>query len=120
MWDVFLLLGDPDHFPSKSALSNGSSHPPANLPLTNAPSNPSKPSDPPESPGKVTPIEPFNGSLDVLHATSAALIDGMREILLDADFENAMKTLTSWVPIRDEDVLMRVAAVEWGLHRRKG
>jgi phosphosulfolactate phosphohydrolase-like enzyme len=41
---------------------------------------------------------PFAGGLDVLHATSAALIDGMREILLDSDFENAMKVLTSWIP----------------------
>ncbi|MCJ1284599.1 hypothetical protein MMC26_003933 [Xylographa opegraphella] len=62
----------------------------------------------------------FNGGLDVLHATSAALIDGTREILLDSDFENAMKVLTSWIPIRDEELLMRVAKAEWKLHRRKG
>ena len=61
----------------------------------------------------------FNGGLDVLHATSAALIDGTREILLDSDFENAMKCLTSWIPIRDEELLMRVAKAEWKLHRRK-
>lgn len=61
----------------------------------------------------------FNGGLDVLHATSAALIDGTREILLDSDFENAMKVLTSWIPIRDEELLMRVAKAEWKLHRRK-
>ncbi|MCJ1390367.1 hypothetical protein MMC18_003226 [Xylographa bjoerkii] len=61
----------------------------------------------------------FNGGLDVLHATSAALIDGTREILLDSDFENAMKVLTSWIPIRDEELLMRVAKAEWKMHRRK-
>ncbi|MCJ1477376.1 hypothetical protein MMC13_006047 [Lambiella insularis] len=61
----------------------------------------------------------FNGGLDVLHATSAALIDGTRDILLDSDFENAMKVLTSWIPIRDEDLLMRVAKAEWKMHRRK-
>ena len=61
----------------------------------------------------------YHGSLDVLHATSAALIDGTREILLDSDFENAMKVLTSWIPVKDEEVLMRVAKVEWKVHRRK-
>ena len=61
----------------------------------------------------------FHRGLDVLHATSAALIDGTREILLDSDFENAMKVLTSWIPIRDEELLMRVAKAEWKVHRRK-
>lgn len=61
----------------------------------------------------------FNGGLDVLHACSAALIDGTREILLDSDFENAMKVLTSWIPVKDEEMLMRVAKVEWKLKRRK-
>nr|XP_023927811.1 uncharacterized protein LOC112039188 [Quercus suber] len=57
--------------------------------------------------------------LDVLHATSAALIDAMREILLDSDFENAMKVLTSFVPIRDEDLLMRVARTEWKMRKKR-
>ncbi|KAF2101582.1 RabGAP/TBC, partial [Rhizodiscina lignyota] len=58
--------------------------------------------------------------LDVLHAVSAALIDGMREILLlDADFENAMKVLTSWIPIRDEDLLMKVSRAEYRVKRKK-
>lgn len=61
----------------------------------------------------------FGTTLDVLHATSAALIDGTRDILLVSDFENAMKVLTSWVPIQDEDVFMRVAKTEWKMHRRK-
>ncbi len=61
----------------------------------------------------------FAGGLDVIHATSAALIDGTREILLDSDFENAMKVLTSWIPIKDEELLMRVAKAEWKQHRRK-
>lgn len=61
----------------------------------------------------------FNSGLEVLHATSAALIDGTRDILLDSDFENAMKVLTSWIPIRDEELLMRVAKAEWKVHRRK-
>lgn len=61
----------------------------------------------------------FGTTLDVLHATSAALIDGMREILLESDFENAMKVLTSWIPIKDEDLFMRVAKAEWKVHRKK-
>ena len=61
----------------------------------------------------------FGTTLDVLHASSAALIDGTREILLKSDFENAMKVLTSWIPIRDEDLFMRVAKAEWKVHRKK-
>jgi hypothetical protein len=61
----------------------------------------------------------FGASLDVLHAASAALIDGTREILLDSDFEGAMKVLTSWIPIKDEELFMRVAKAEWKMHRRK-
>lgn len=70
---------------------------------------------------KATPrSSSFGTTLDVLHATSAALIDGTRDILLESDFENAMKVLTSWVPIQDEDLFMRVAKAEWKVHRRKG
>ena len=63
----------------------------------------------------------FDGAdLDVLHATSAALIDATREIILDSDFENAMKVLTSFVPVKDEDLLMRVARTEWKLRKKRG
>ncbi|KAL9602693.1 MAG: hypothetical protein Q9219_001683 [cf. Caloplaca sp. 3 TL-2023] len=94
VWDVFMLLGDPDDgqlpFLSRSAaLDNDQDE------------------------------DVYHGSLDVLHAVSAALIDGTREILLDSDFENAMKVLTSWIPVRDEELLMRVAKAEWKMHRRK-
>lgn len=61
----------------------------------------------------------FGGDLDILHATSAALIDATREILLDSDFENAMKVLTSWVPIKDEDLLMRVAKAEYKMRKKR-
>ncbi|KAG9244306.1 rab-GTPase-TBC domain-containing protein [Calycina marina] len=67
----------------------------------------------------VTTERPFGSGLDVIHATSAALIDGTREILLDSDFENAMKALTSWIPVKDEDLLMKVTRAEWKLHRGK-
>ena len=57
--------------------------------------------------------------LDVLHATSAALIHALRDVLLDSDFENAMKALTSWIPIKDEELLMKVARAEWKSHQGK-
>jgi hypothetical protein len=62
----------------------------------------------------------FGADLDVLHATSAALIDATREILLDSEFENAMKVLTSWIPIKDEDMLMKVANAEWRQRKKRG
>lgn len=71
------------------------------------------------APSSTAQSSSFGTTLDVLHATSAALIDGTRDILLDSDFENAMKVLTSWVPIQDEDLFMRVAKAEWKVHRRK-
>jgi hypothetical protein len=55
--------------------------------------------------------------LDVLHATSAALIQGLREVLLGSDFENAMKSLTASVPIKDEDILLKVMKAEWKNHQ---
>lgn len=63
----------------------------------------------------------FGGAdLDVLHATSAALIDATREIVLDSDFEGAMKVLTSFVPIKDENLLMRVAKAEYRMKKKRG
>ena len=62
----------------------------------------------------------FGADLDVLHATSAALIDATRDILLESDFENAMKVLTSWIPVKDEDLLMKVANAEWKQRKKRG
>jgi hypothetical protein len=67
-----------------------------------------------------SPNSSFSGDLDVLHATSAALIDATREIILDSDFDNAMKVLTSWIPIKDEDLLMRVAKAEYKMRKKRG
>ncbi|EPS43458.1 hypothetical protein H072_2556 [Dactylellina haptotyla CBS 200.50] len=61
----------------------------------------------------------FGSILDVLHATSAALIDGMEDIVLSSDFEASMKCLTSWIPIKDEDTLMRSVKAEWGRKKRR-
>ncbi len=105
VWDVFMLLGDP--------VDGESATPPVSLPANGK--------SPPDGETTTLPAQPasYNGTLDVLHAVSAALIDGTREILLDSDFENAMKVLTSWIPVRDEELLMRVAKAEWKMHRRK-
>ncbi len=40
----------------------------------------------------------------MLHATSTALMQALREVLLDSDFENAMKALTSWIPVKNEEL----------------
>lgn len=85
-----------------------------------APTRPGTSSDKATKPDTSAPkTGTFGQGLDVLHATSAALIDGMREIILESDFENAMKVLTSWVPIKDIELFMRVAKAEWKVHRRK-
>ncbi|KAF2457621.1 rab-GTPase-TBC domain-containing protein [Lineolata rhizophorae] len=67
----------------------------------------------------IDPASSFKADLDILHATSAALMDATREILLDSDFENGMKVLTSFVPIKDEDLLMNVAKAEWKQRKRR-
>lgn len=97
VWDVFMLLGDAGDI-------SASRPPTSTVP----------------QPDQIQPsASPFGKSLDVLHATSAALIDGMRDIIMDSDFENAMKVLTSWVPIKDVELFMRVARAEWKVHHRK-
>lgn len=72
-----------------------------------------------QRPGSAKSASTFGQGLDVLHATSAALIDGMREIILESDFENTMKVLTSWIPIKDVELFMRVARAEYKVHRKK-
>ncbi|KAF8455264.1 rab-GTPase-TBC domain-containing protein [Kalaharituber pfeilii] len=67
----------------------------------------------------IAPAVGFSGTLDIIHATSTALIDGMKEMILNADFETAMKALTSWIPVKDEELLMKVAKAEWKLRRRR-
>jgi hypothetical protein len=94
VWDVFLLLGE------------GSA----------------EPADPQPQPNeKVTETSsaPPSTGLDILHATGAALIHALREVLLDSDFENLMKVLTSFMTIKDEDLLMKVAKAEWKSHQSK-
>ncbi|KAG0155125.1 hypothetical protein PDIDSM_698 [Penicillium digitatum] len=96
VWDVFMLLGDAEDNTGRPATSAGKN-------IVPTPENP----------------RTFGQGLDVLHASSAALIDGMREIILESDFEDIMKVLTSWVPIKDTEMFMRVAKAEWKVHRRR-
>ncbi|GAB7341020.1 hypothetical protein MBLNU457_7352t2 [Dothideomycetes sp. NU457] len=94
IWDVFMLLGDKETPTSSKGAAKAT---------TAAASK-----------------EDFDGAdLDVLHATSAALIDATRDIILDSDFENAMKVLTSFIPVKDEDLLMRVAKAEYKAKKKR-
>jgi len=101
VWDVFLLLG------SNGSASQGSA----------SASNQAAKAESSEAAPAASLPQPTG--LDILHATSAALIQALREILIDSDFENAMKSLTSSIPIRDEDLLMRVSKAEWKSHQSK-
>ncbi|KAK5660736.1 hypothetical protein OQA88_12102 [Cercophora sp. LCS_1] len=104
VWDVFMLMGECP-------------------PETTTPPSSSQ-ADTGDTSGKSKEKEKTKAQLapkglDILHATSAALIHALREVLLDSDFENAMKALTSWIPVKDEDLLMKVARAEWRQHQGK-
>lgn len=75
--------------------------------------------DPSEAAGKAAPEQPSSKGLEILHATSLAIIDTLRPTLLDSDFENAMKSLTSWVPIKDEQGFMNLVQLEYRRHQSK-
>jgi hypothetical protein len=92
LWDVFMLLG------SSPAESSSSS----------APETKGLGQDTPASQG-----------LEILHATALAIIDCHRESLLDSDFENAMKSLTSFVPIKEVERFIGVVRAEWKQHQSK-
>ncbi|KAI5927936.1 rab-GTPase-TBC domain-containing protein [Camillea tinctor] len=75
-------------------------------------------SSPEEDDTNATPDKGLLGSssskgYEILHATSMAIIDTLRETLLDSDFENAMKALTSWIPIKDERRFLEVVRAEY-------
>ena len=92
VWDVFLLLGDTAAEPERVSNTNTSNKTKENS----------------ESVENQIPT-----GLDILHAASAALVQALREVLLDSDFENAMRALTAFIPIKDEELLMKVAKAEW-------
>ncbi|KAK8133965.1 hypothetical protein PG984_005977 [Apiospora sp. TS-2023a] len=92
VWDVFMLLGESTE--------------------TMAPSRPGT------SEKGALPID-SSDCFDILHATSTAIIQALRDHLVDSEFENAMKALTSWVPIKNEDLLMKVIRAEYRQHHTK-
>ncbi|KAI0181409.1 TBC domain-containing protein [Hypoxylon sp. FL1284] len=69
--------------------------------------------------GEKVASEPSSRGLEILHATSLAIIDTLRPSLLDSDFENAMKSLTSWVPIKDEQGFLDLVQLEYRRHMSK-
>ncbi|KAI1107287.1 rab-GTPase-TBC domain-containing protein [Jackrogersella minutella] len=75
--------------------------------------------DMPSTPTKTAVEQPSSKGLEILHATSLAIIDTLRPSLLDSDFENAMKSLTSWVPIKDEQGFMDLVQLEYKRHQSK-
>jgi hypothetical protein len=82
----------------------------------------SSPPDRPESSsaaGKEADRHPSSKGLEILHATSLAIIDTLQPTLIDADFENAMKSLTSWVPIKDEQRFLEIVQIEWKKHQSR-
>ncbi|KAI1344012.1 rab-GTPase-TBC domain-containing protein [Xylariaceae sp. FL0016] len=91
VWDVFILLG---------------STPPEERPSS-------------DGEGRITSDEPTSKGLEVLHATSLAVIDTLQDMLLDSDFDNAMKVLTSFIPIKDEQRFLEVVHAEWKKHHNK-
>jgi len=62
---------------------------------------------------------PSSKGLEILHATSLAIIDTLHSTLIDSDFENAMKSLTSWVPIKDEQRFLEIIQIEWRKHQSR-
>ncbi|KAM3472661.1 hypothetical protein MY5147_005173 [Beauveria neobassiana] len=120
VWDVFLLLGDAAQGelpPTPAAAAAADSPTPK---PTSTTSHLSLPSMTKEKSATTAPSSSSSSSgLDVLHATSAAIIQALREVLLDSDFENAMKALTAWIPVKDEDLLMKVTRAEWKTQLKK-
>ncbi|KAK8039190.1 hypothetical protein PG993_007601 [Apiospora rasikravindrae] len=92
VWDVIMLLGES--------------------------SDPAAP-EVPGSAGKGATRTDNSDCFDILHATSTAIVQALRDHLIDAEFENAMKALTSWVPVKNEDLLMKVIRAEYRQHHNK-
>ncbi|KAK9769392.1 hypothetical protein AB5N19_00919 [Seiridium cardinale] len=91
IWDVFMLLGE-------------------------------SPPDPPSSTaetGKQVSQHASSKGLEILHATSTSIVLALSEHIIDSEFENAMKALTSFVPIKNDDLLMKVVRAEYKQHLGK-
>lgn len=117
IWDLFILLGDPDPNQMPSLMPSHSGIP-RSLTVGSLGKYPSDAKD-----------KGWHGQLDILHAAGCTLIDASREMLVGpqgaegeergADFENSMKVLTSFVPVRDEELFVKVMGVEWRRGGRK-
>ncbi|KAK3900472.1 hypothetical protein C8A05DRAFT_45693 [Staphylotrichum tortipilum] len=116
VWDVFMLLGDCP--PEPELPSRPSSPSPSTKPTTTTPAGDNNTTNPLRQQPTQPQEDKSPKGLSILHATSAALIHALRDVLLDADFENAMRSLTAWIPVRDEDLLMKVARAEWRRHQQ--
>lgn len=90
IWDVFMLLG-------------------------------SSPPDPPapDAPSTKQATRISSKGLETIHATSTAIILALSEHIVDSEFENAMKALTSFVPVKNDDLLMKVVHAEYKQHMNK-
>ncbi|KIH95238.1 hypothetical protein SPBR_03912 [Sporothrix brasiliensis 5110] len=142
IWDIFMLLGDADN----ESLDGGSGRMSLSRPGSRASTRPGTAAT--TRPGTATATVTATATADaaarpvhltatamitanapaptaskanlaILHATSTALIDGLQDVLSDADFENAMKAVTSWVPIKDVDLLMKVVHAEWKRYQKR-
>ncbi|KAK3989801.1 hypothetical protein QBC44DRAFT_77931 [Cladorrhinum sp. PSN332] len=103
VWDVFMLLGEsPPESAAETEQQKLQPHQSTTTEKGKGPAPATKPAIP--------------KGLDILHAASAALMHALRDVLLDSDFENAMKALTAWIPVKDEDLLMKVTRAEWKQH----
>ncbi|ETS77510.1 hypothetical protein PFICI_11384 [Pestalotiopsis fici W106-1] len=90
IWDVFMLLG-------------------------------ASPPDPPapEAPNTKQAMQISSKGLETIHATSTAIILALSEHIVDSEFENAMKALTSFVPVKNDDLLMKVVHTEYKQYMNK-
>ena len=123
VWDLFMLLGDEtpcppghNHTSLESKPHQGIGSRPSSVETGTSPSNTTNTAS---DGGKKEQRYGFHGQLDILHAAGCAIVDGTRERFLNSDFENVMKTLTSWVPVQDEEIFIRVVRAEWRRHGRK-
>ncbi|KAF7540551.1 hypothetical protein G7054_g1282 [Neopestalotiopsis clavispora] len=90
VWDVFMLLG-------------------------------ASPPDPPapEATNSKQAVQISSKGLETIHATSTAIILALSEHIVDSEFENAMKALTSFVPVKNDDLLMKVVHTEYKQYMNK-
>lgn len=95
IWDVFMLLGGNVSERSESSASSK------------------------QKAKNDKALQDNDHGIDVVHAASAALIHALRDVLFDSDFENAMRALTSFIPINNPDLFLKVTLAEYQQHHSK-